>query len=94
MKFLVKLTMKYEVLDWLITARSDHRHFAAYCGIFQFKEKTNLYCICEQKRAQLHLFNCYFRNMYRALLKCRKIYREFQPKEVWKSLKSVAVFAQ
>lgn len=54
-KFLPKLTMKWEVLGWLIVPRSRHGHFVAYHKIFQHKEETDTNCIYGQnKRSCIH----------------------------------------
>ena len=65
---LKELSFKRKVLGWLIVARSGHGHFAAYHKRFGHKEETDLYCICGQKRAQLHLFSCPNARAHRALL--------------------------
>ena len=54
-KSLPALTMKREVLGWLIAARSGHGHFAAYHERFQHKEETDTHCMCGQnERSCIH----------------------------------------
>ena len=52
-----ELTMKRELLGWLIATRSGHGHFAEYYKGFQHDEEINIHGVYEQKRAQLHLFS-------------------------------------
>lgn len=93
-KSLPELTIKREVLGWLIAARSGYGHFAAYHERFQHEEETDTHCMCGQKRAQLHPFSCPLGRTHRALLKCRRTHRELRPEEVLGSPEGVAVFAQ
>ena len=48
---LPELTMKREVLGWLIVARSGHGHFATYHKRFQHEEETDTHCECREKQA-------------------------------------------
>lgn len=93
-KALPKLTMKQEVLRWLIAARLGHGHFVAYHERFKHKEEIDIHCTCGQRRAQLHLFSCHFGRMHRALLQCKNTHRELGPEEVLGSREGVIAFAQ
>ena len=92
-KSLPELTVKREVLGWLIAARSGHGHFAAYHERFQHEEETDTHFIYGQKRAQLHPFSCPLGRAHRALLQCRRTHKELRPEEVLGSPEGVAVFA-
>ena len=48
-KSLLELTIKREVLRWLIAAKSRHGHFAVYHKRYQHIEKTDTHCMCRQK---------------------------------------------
>ncbi len=44
-KSLSELTMKFEVMGWVIVARSGPRYFAAYHKRFQLEERTDTHCV-------------------------------------------------
>ena len=51
-----ELSLKREVLGWLIAARSGHGHFADFYE--RFGHETDLGCECGHRRTQLHPFSC------------------------------------
>lgn len=79
---LKELSLKREILGWLIAARSGNGHFAAYHERFGHEEETDIYCTCGQKRAQLHPFSCPNARAHRSLLWCKKTRRQPGPEEM------------
>ena len=68
--------MKFEVIRWVIVARSGPGYFAAYHKRFQLEEETDTHCVRREKQAQLHPFSCLLGKTHRALLICRRRHRE------------------
>ena len=91
---LKELSLKREILGWLIAARSGHGHFAAYHERFGHEEETDLYCTCGQKRAQLHPFSCPNARAHRSLLWCKKTRRHLGPEEILGTPKGALIFAE
>lgn len=55
------------ITGWLIAARSGHEHFSTYHEKIGHEE-TVKYCVCGQKRAQLHPFSCTHAREHRSRL--------------------------
>ncbi len=56
-KSMPKMTLKREVLGWLIPARSEHGYFEDYHKRFGHEEE-NIYGKCGQRRSKSHPFIC------------------------------------
>ena len=91
---LKELSLKREILGWLIAARSEHGHFVAYHERFGHEEETDLHCTCGQKRAQLHPFSCPNARAHRSLLWCKKTRRHLGPEEILGTPEGVLFFAE
>ena len=92
-KSLPELRLKREVQGWLIAARSGHGQFSAYHERFGHEE-TDTYCVCGQKRAQLHPFSCPKAREHRPHLWCTKRQKQLAPEEVLGTPEGVAIFAK
>ena len=91
---LKKLSLKREILGWLIAARSGHGHFAEYHERFGHKEETDLYCTCGQTRAQLYPFSCPNARAHRLLLWCKKTSRHLGPEDILGTPEGALIFAE
>ncbi len=91
---LKQLSPKREILGWLIAASLGHEHFEVYHERFGHEEKTDLHCICGQKRAQLHPFSCANVTVHRLLLWYKKSRRHLGPEEILGTLEGVLFFAK
>ncbi len=92
-KSFLELRLKREVQGWLIVARSGHGHFSAYHERFGHEE-TGTYCVCGQKRAQLHPFSCTNAREHRLHLWCKKQQKQLALEEVLETPEGVTVFAK
>ena len=92
-KLASQLSMKQEVLGWLIAARSGHGNFAAYHQRFSHEEEENWRCSCGNYRAQLHPFGCTNVRAHKALLWSEKTKRALST-EILSSLEGAAAFAK
>ncbi len=88
-----EITLKKEVLGWLIVARSGHGHFADYHEKFGHEEE-NIYCKCGQKRLKAHLFSCSSIKVLRVKLFSIKDRRPLIPKEVLGIAQDIKMFAK
>ncbi len=92
-KSMPEMTLKREVLGWLIAARSGHGHFADYHERFGHEEE-DIYCKCGQRRSKYHPFS---RSSARALkVKLFSVTdkRLVTPKEVLGTTQGIKMFAE
>ena len=80
-KSIPELSLKREILGWLISARSGHGHFANYHERFGHEE-PDIFCVCGSRRSQLHPFACPNARSHRTKLWCKKSKRQLTPEEV------------
>lgn len=88
-----QLTIRREVLGWLIAARSGHGHFAAYHQRVPHEEEEGWRCPCGKYRAPLHPFGCANARAHRALLWSEKTKRALSTEEILSNLERAAKWA-
>ena len=93
-KLAPQLSIKREVLGWLIAARSGHGHFAAYHQRFSHEEEEDWRCSCRNYRTPLHPFRCINARAHRALLLLEKAKRALSTEEILSTLEGAAAFAK
>lgn len=89
-----ELSLKREILGWLIAARSGHGHFAAYHERFGHEDETDLYCTCGRQRARTHPFSCPNARRFRSHSWCKKKQRRLGPKEILGTSEGISIFAK
>ncbi len=94
LKLAPQLSIKREILGWLIAARSGHGHFAAYHQRFGHEEDEDWRCSCGKYRAALHPFQCTNARAHRALLWSEKAKRTLSTEEVLSTGEGARVFAK
>ena len=90
-KLAPQLSIKREVLGWLIAARSGHGHFAAYHQRFSHEEEEDWRCSCGSYHARLYPFRCTNARAHGALLWSEKAKRALSTEEI---LSTIAAFAK
>ena len=92
-KTIPEMSLKREVLGWLIAARSGHGHFADYHERFGHKEE-DIYCRCGRRRSRSHPFSCSSARKWRVKLFSVTDRRLLTQKEVVGTAQGIKMFAE
>ena len=92
-KTIPEMSLKREVLGWLIAARSGHGHFADYHERFGHKEE-DIYCRCGRRRSRSHPFSCSSARKWRVKLFSITDRRLLAQKEVLGTAQGIKMFAE
>ena len=93
-KLAPQLSMRREVLGWLIAARSGHGHFAANHQRFSHEEEEDWRCPCGKYRAPPNPFGCANARAHRALLWSEKARRALPTEKILSTSEGAATFAK